>query len=808
MLKFHRSLTVPARSLLAAALVLASFPGLALAVPDAWDDGFGLVGADGAIHAAIVAEESITVGGAIAVIGGATVGNVAQWDGSAWNAMGLPFNGVVRSLVEKDGTIYAGGEFTKASFTNMARVAKWNGTAWSALGAGIQGPAQGTRVNSVTFFQGNLYVAGNFTKAGSVTAADIAYWDGALWHAIGSTNSGAELHEMVVYGDRLCVVGAFTKIGNLETEGVACWTGTEWESLGSGLNGTALAAATLNGYLYVGGSFSFAGGKSARRVARWTGSAWESLDFPLLQSAVSIGFRGNTVVVGVSNGSIADPAQPWLIEWNGAAWSNAAVQPDGIVHALVPSDFGLLAVGSFPRAGEVVLGGIGFWSGLAWTRFLEPGQRGLHGVAQAFATYQGQLYVAGGFKAGGEVPATLVARWNADHWEVVGNTAAGSNASVDALVVMDDGLYAGGRFSTIGAVEARNIARWNGIEWTAVGAGTDDRIWALHALDGKLFAGGEFENVFGNEEESTPALHIAAWDGAAWSALGAGVDGNVYALGQFAGELVAGGAFLNAGEINAPRVAQWDGIAWHAAGSGLEGPVYALHTVGDQLFAGGTITATGVTPLSGIARWNGVEWIALGAGVTEGAGVGTVRALTSFGDNLFVGGSFGFAGGIEASQIAGYDGENWFAIEPGFRRPSTSGGERVNALLVHDQALWVGGSFVALADGTPAARITAWLGCAAGNEIACTPSTTTTTTTTSSTTTSTLPVEPSCGDANGDGIVTAGDALLALRAAVGSDECELAVCDADHNGEVSAGDSLAILRFAVGLPANLNCPLP
>jgi len=790
----------------ALALALACLPAVAMAVPDIWDDGFGLVGSDGPIHTAIVAEDSITVGGAIAVMGGATVGNVARWDGSAWKKMGSPFNGAVRSLVDKDGTIYAGGDFTKASFTNLARVAKWNGSAWSAVGSGIQGPAQGTRVNAVTFFQDKLFAAGNFTKAGGMNAIDIAYWDGAAWHGVGDTDSGAELHEMIVYDNRLCVVGAFTRIANLQTEGVACWNGTVWEALGTGLNGAGLAMATHNGFLYVGGSFSFAGGKAARRIARWNGSAWEALAFPLQQSVVSIGFRGNTVVVGVSNGSITDPEQPWLIEWNGVEWSPAAIQPDGLVHALVPSDFGLLAVGSFPRAGQLVLGGIGFWSGLAWTTFVEPGQRGLHGVAQAFATYQGQLYVAGSFKAGGEVPATLVARWNMDRWEVVGNTAAAMNDSVDALVVMDDGLYVGGRFAEIGGVEAANVARWNGVAWSAVGGGINNRVSALRSLDGKLYAGGSFANFTNvDDEEPTPAAHIAAWDGEAWSALGAGVDGYVFALSETGGDLIVGGAFLNAGGGVAHGVARWDGGAWHAVGSGLEGSVYALHADGDVLHAGGALTATGVTPLSGIAQWNGSAWLALGSGVTEEAGVGTVRTLTSFGENLFVGGSFDFAGGVEASQIAYYDGESWYAIDPGFRRPSTSAGERVNALHLHDQALWVGGSFVALLDGRPAARVTAWLGCAVGNEIACAPSTTTTTTSTTTTTT-TIPVETICGDANDDGNVVAGDALIALRAAVGSDECELPLCDTDDNGSVTAADALAILRFAVGLPSELGCP--
>jgi hypothetical protein len=65
---------------------------------------------------------------------------------------------------------------------------------------------------------------------------------------------------------------------------------------------------------------------------------------------------------------------------------------------------------------------------------------------------------------------------------------------------------------------------------------------------------------------------------------------------------------------------------------------------------------------------------------------------------------------------------------------------------------------------------------------------------------------PSCGDPDGNGRSTAGDAFSTLRAAVGLDECAAELCDVDGNGEVSAGDAAQVLRFAVGLVAGLACP--
>ena len=62
-----------------------------------------------------------------------------------------------------------------------------------------------------------------------------------------------------------------------------------------------------------------------------------------------------------------------------------------------------------------------------------------------------------------------------------------------------------------------------------------------------------------------------------------------------------------------------------------------------------------------------------------------------------------------------------------------------------------------------------------------------------------------CGDGNFSGDITATDALLALKGAVGSAECLYCVCNIDGSDEVTATDALAILRSAVGGDVTLEC---
>jgi hypothetical protein len=65
---------------------------------------------------------------------------------------------------------------------------------------------------------------------------------------------------------------------------------------------------------------------------------------------------------------------------------------------------------------------------------------------------------------------------------------------------------------------------------------------------------------------------------------------------------------------------------------------------------------------------------------------------------------------------------------------------------------------------------------------------------------------PIPGDVNGDGVVSASDALAALGAALGSQQCLLCVCDLNGDGSISATDALLILNLAVGFSPPTNPP--
>jgi len=334
------------------------------------------------------------------------------------------------------------------------------------------------------------------------------------------------------------------------------------------------------------------------------------------------------------------------------------------------------------------------------------------------------VYAGGHFTMANGLRVNRVARWDGSAWTSVGvgfTIATPGNPYVQSLVVFDSGggdeLYAAGRFDTAGGVPVQNIARWNGSSWSAVGGGLANNSSLIYVGsmtvwdDGggaALYAGGKFDEAGG-----APVNNIARWDGAAWSALGSGVDHQVNTMAVFddggGSDLYVGGYFENAGAAAAARIARWDGAAWSVLGSGLDDGVESLAVFDDgggaDLYAGGSFTTAGGVPSSNIARWDGSSWSALGAGVT-----GSILALESFddggGSRLFAGGIFDTAGGVPADNIAQWTGGGWLAVDGGTDN-------RVSALAAFDDgsgaALYVGGQF-GMAGATAVNRIARWTG--------------------------------------------------------------------------------------------------
>jgi len=336
---------------------------------------------------------------------------------------------------------------------------------------------------------------------------------------------GSYVQALCVYNGDLYAGGAFWKADGKPVRNIARWDGSQWHDIG-GANNEVQALIVYDGKLIAGGRFDSLGGVAASRVAAWDGTSWSPL--------------GRGII--------------------GRAWRFVS---DFAVH-----DGKLVAGGEFDSAGTVRAPLVAAWDGATWAAL----NAGLPAQVTAVEIYNSELYAAGFF------PARL-AKWNGASWADV--YAPASNYFY-CLGVYDNRLIAAGYFPTMGDDTVNNIAAWDGVAWhslgtgfTLYGSGQNADIRTVFAYDGQLIAGGQFDIAGGDSVSG-----IAAWNGAAWNALGDKLNQHdyyvsVYGLTEYAGDLIVGGTFSGAGAIIANNIARWDGASWHAV-TATDGMPFAI----------------------------------------------------------------------------------------------------------------------------------------------------------------------------------------------------------------------------------------
>jgi hypothetical protein len=138
----------------------------------------------------------------------------------------------------------------------------------------------------------------------------------------------------------------------------------------------------------------------------------------------------------------------------------------------------------------------------------------------------------------------------------------------------------------------------------------------------------------------------------------------IYAIAVNGNDVYVGGTFGSFRGIGANNIAKWNGVDWSALGSGTGGAqqdavVTAIAVNGNDVFVGGAFTDAGGITVNHIAKWNGSEWSSLGSGIT---GMNLFTFLSSIavnGSELYAGGIFTNAGGVNAKGIARWNGSVW-----------------------------------------------------------------------------------------------------------------------------------------------------
>jgi trimeric autotransporter adhesin len=352
------SSTGPRRLLRVLALCVVTIGGLAtwaLATgPGGWDHlgDHGTPGTDSLNLVASALEATpggLYVGGKFTDAGGLpNADRIAKWNGSTWSAVSSSTeqitSGEVFAIAVAGSKVYAGGTFT-AGTAGASNLAVWNGTSWTPFcipptksignvkalqiigqtlyvggdfqdGAGVptadyllacdlgsgaprattalkefSGPVKALTATS----DGRLYAGGRFSNLENIPAADdIAYFDGAAWHGMG-TGGGTCGCALDAYVRGLAASGSDVFVGTegenvagiAKADHVVRWNGSAWSAMGSNTAGTngwfptgtnIYGLTTLDSKVFATGTFQNANGDPrADNVAWFDGTNWQPL---------------------------------------------------------------------------------------------------------------------------------------------------------------------------------------------------------------------------------------------------------------------------------------------------------------------------------------------------------------------------------------------------------------------------------------------------------------------------------------------------------------------------------------------------
>lgn len=376
--------------------------------------------------------------------------------------------------------------------------------------------------------------------------------------------------------------------------------------------------------------------------------------------------------------------------------------------------------------------------------------KGLSSVVNSLSLQANTLYVGGHFTMAYASPDNIDVNYltkidisdpDASFEEIGNGTEDGVNGTVYATTILGDYLYVGGSFSTAYAspsdIVVNNVTRIDisspSSSFEPLGnastKGVDGDVYTLTALGNYLYLGGWFTIAYASPSDLT-VNRITRIDvsslGNSFETLGngttKGVSSGVYAVAIEGDYLYLGGEFFTAyaspSDISVRNIARIDitsagntfeGLG-NSANKGLNGYVNSLSVSAGFLYVGGSFDFAFASPsnvyLYKIARFDTSSALnkfeALGNSSVKGVSA-TVYSMGFIGNDLYFGGYFtevnALPKNIAVNRLAKIDttsASNTFERVGALFIKGVGGGfdeTEINALLVHDNYLYIGGDF-------------------------------------------------------------------------------------------------------------------
>lgn len=213
-------------------------------------------GVNGTVHAMLISNNKIYVGGEFTMAGVVAANHIAVYDISTgqWSALGS-LDSTVRALAFYNNELYAGGNFT-------GFVSKWNGTQWTDITAGF---IYGEGVHALHVFNNELVIGGNFECATGALRRHIATYNGTYMGTLGF-GTVTPVNDLETHNGTLFAACNF--VSGTDTCALASYENGDWvtrvkssNEISSYFTGNAInTLVSANGLLVAGGDFDCGSG--------------------------------------------------------------------------------------------------------------------------------------------------------------------------------------------------------------------------------------------------------------------------------------------------------------------------------------------------------------------------------------------------------------------------------------------------------------------------------------------------------------------------------------------------------------------
>ncbi|KUJ61456.1 calcium-binding protein [Flavobacteriaceae bacterium CRH] len=536
----------------------------------------------------------IIVGGSFTAYNGSNAGRLIRLntDGSidtSFNTSIGATTGIIYAIKEQaDGKIIIAGSFTKYNGVTVSRVARIlsNGTLDSSFNTGIGSPSNITNIEILN--DGKILLSGNFTSFNGVASNKIVrlYSDGRVDTSFNiGTGFDEDVSAMTVQPDgKIIVGGKFTTYNDSTANRIIRINqdGSIDNSFlpGSGINSGAVQTIKISssGNIMVGGSFTGNyNGADINRVflLNQDGTLMTDIDFGSGPGSASVLALENdlegswyiggsfSVFDGLNQGRLAKINAEGEYD---TAYLSAGIGFDNSVYKVLSlENKKTMVFGNFKKFNGESVSRIARLSenGLLDTSF-NSGQTGANNyIKTAVVQADGKIIFGGNFTNYNETVANRIIRILPDGGvDNTFNIGQGFNIQVYAMAIQPDQKI----------IVAGNFTRYNndssviriirllpdGTRDTSFNPGRSaDGIieTVLVQPDGKILAGGQFNNFDGHPFAKLIRLNSDGSIDSGFNIGSSGFDKNIYALAlQSDGKIIVGGAFLNYNGLSQKRI--------------------------------------------------------------------------------------------------------------------------------------------------------------------------------------------------------------------------------------------------------------